>query len=134
MRDRPLGENNKYWLPTEEYRTALHYAAQYEEWQKELSIPPDTSKAVAYDGEKVKTSGGYDATSETAIRRYLIAQKKAKVEQTVVEVAPEIKGYLLLGVGYRMTYNQLKNRGIPCGKSYYYNKRQKFYYELSKKI
>lgn len=134
MRERPLCQSNPYWLPDEEYRTALHYAAQYQEWEKELRTPPDTSKAVTYDGEKVQTSGGYDATSEMAIRRYLIIRKKQKVETTITEVAPEIYTYLLLGVGYRLTYKQLENRGIPCGKSYYYKKRQRFYYELSKKI
>ena len=95
---------------------------------------PDTSKAITYDGDKVQTSGGYDACSEAAMRRYALAKKKQLVEDTVREVAPEIYEYLLLGVAYGVPFWKLQEKGISCEKTMYYERRKKFYYLLAKKI
>lgn len=133
--NRPLiDENNPYFLPKEEYLTALHYALQYKEWCKELSAAPDTSKTIAYDGEKVQTSGGYDSTAEVAIRRQMIAKKKRLVEDTIREAGGEIYPYLLRGVCGGQPFWELRQQGMPCEKDYYYKRRQKFYYLLSRKI
>lgn len=97
-------------------------------------MEPDTSKAITYDGEKVQTSGGYDACSETAMRRYMLEKKKKLVEDTAREVAPEIYDYLVLGVAYGWTFWQLQAKGMPCEKDMYYDRRHKFYYLLAQKI
>ena len=112
----------------------LHFSLQYPNWVQELRTEPDTSKAITYDEERVQTSGGYDACSETAMRRYALAKKKQLVEDTVREVAPEIYEYLLLGVAYGWTFWQLKQQGIQCEKTMYYERRRKFYYILAQKI
>ena len=101
---------------------------------QELRTEPDTSKAITYDGEKVQTSGEYDACSETAMRRYTLEKKKKLVEDTAREVAPEIYDYLILGVAYGWTFWQLQAKGMPCEKDTYYNRRRKFYHLLAKKI
>ena len=62
-------KNSKYWIPTEDFRTALHWSLRYPLWVAELSMEPDTSQAIRYDKERVQTSGNYDATVEMAIRR-----------------------------------------------------------------
>lgn len=134
MKNRVLSEKNRYHLPKEEFLTVLHFSQQYPNWERELRTMPDTSKAITYDGEKVQTSGGYDACSETAMRRYALAKKKQLVEDTVREVAPEIYEYLLLGVAYGWTFWQLKQQGIQCEKTMYYERRRKFYYILAQKI
>lgn len=112
----------------------LHFGRQYENWVKELRKIPDTSKAITYDADKVQTSGGFDPCAEMAMRRHMIERKKKLVDDTVEEVAPEIAEYLLLGVGYGFTFYQLKAEGMPCEKDMYYTRRQRFYYELSRKI
>lgn len=134
MHQRILSANNPYFLQKEEYLTVLHYALQYPAWEAELRTVPDTSKAITYDADKVQTSGGYDSNAETAMWRYTISQKKQMIDETVAMVAPEIKDYLLLGVAYGFTFYQLKDKGMPCEKDMYYNRRQRFFYELSKKI
>lgn len=134
MRNRILSEKNEFYLPKEEFLTVLHFSLQYPNWVQELRTEPDTSKAITYDEERVQTSGGYDACSETAMRRYELAKKKQLVEDTVREVAPEIYEYLLLGVAYGWTFWQLKQKGIQCEKTMYYERRRKFYYILAQKI
>ncbi len=129
-----MSEKNEYYLPKEEFLTVLHFSLQYPRWVKELQQEPDTSKAITYDGEKVQTSGGYDAAAETAMRRYILEKKKKLVEDTAREVAPEIYGYLILSVAYGWTFRQLQNKGMPCSKNTFYTLRRRFYYELSKRI
>ncbi len=93
VKNRVLSEKNRYYLPKEEFLTVLHFSQQYPNWVQELRTEPDTSKAITYDEERVQTSGGYDACSEAAMRRYALAKKKQLVEDTVREVAPEIYEY-----------------------------------------
>lgn len=134
MKNRVLSEKNEFYLPKEEFLTVLHFALQYPNWVQELRTEPDTSKAITYDEERVQTSGGYDACSETAMCRYMLEKKKKLVEDTAREVAPEIYDYLILGVAYGWTFWQLQAKGMPCEKDTYYNRRRKFYHLLAKKI
>ena len=129
-----MSEKNEFYLPKEEFLTVLHFALQYPNWVQELRTEPDTSKAITYDGEKVQTSGDYDAAAETAMRRYTLEKKKKLVENTAREAAPEIYDYLLLGVTYGWTFWQLQAKGMPCGNTAYYEKRRRFYYRLAQKI
>ena len=100
----------------------------------ELSLEPDTAQAIRYDKEKVQTSGNYDSTMELAIRRDELRRKKELLEETVRTVAPDIYKFLLLGVTQGRTVYQLIDEGMPCGKDYYIERRQQYYYEISKKI
>lgn len=127
-------KDNKYWIPAEDFRTALHWSLRYPLWVAELSIEPDTSKAIRYDKDKVQTSGNFDSTMEIALRRVELSRKKELLENTVKEVAPEIYKYLLLGVTQGRTVYQLIDEGMPCGKDFFIEKRQRYYYEISKKI
>lgn len=133
-RYKTLSTKNDYYLPEHEYLTAVHYALQYPQWCKELRRAPDSSKAITYDKIRVQSSNEYDANAELAMRRYEIARKKEMVERTAKEAGPEIYKWLLWGVTKGLTYWQLRQRGIPCGKNMYYTCRQRFYFELSKKI
>lgn len=127
-------KDSKYWIPAEDFRTALHWSLRYPLWVAELSIDPDTSKAIRYDKDKVQTSGNYDSTMETAIRRDELRRKKELLENTVREVAPDIYKYLLLGVTQGRTVYQLIDEGMPCSKDYFIERRQRYYYAISKKI
>lgn len=127
-------KDSKYWVPVEDFKTALHWSLRYPLWIAELSIEPDTSMAIRYDKDKVQTSGNYDATVETAIRRDELRRKAELLEGTVRDVAPEIYKYLLLGVTQGRTVYQLLDEGMPCSKDYFIERRQQYYYEISKKI
>lgn len=129
-----LSKNSKYYIQKEDYLNALHFCLRYPTWVAVLSTDPDTSKAIAYDQERVQTSGDSDPAAEIAIKRAEIAKKKQLVDDIIHEVAPEFEKYLRLGVCYGMPEWQLESMGMPCGKDLYYERRRKFYWMLSNKI
>jgi len=131
---RILSKDSKYYVEKELYLTTVHFCRQYPAWIAELSVEPDTSKAITYDKERVQSSNQYDATSEVAIRRADLARKVKLVEDTAAAIAGSMDKWLLLGVCHGMTYYQLQERGIPCGKDLYYMMRRKFYHAMAQRI
>lgn len=131
---RTLNEKNKYYIPREDYLTAIHYSLRYPRWLEEVNAAADTSMAIRYDSEKVQTSGGYDSTSEAAMRIAEINDKIKLIDNIINLVADDLAYWLRLGVCYGFNFNQLKNKGLPCERDVYYLVRKKYYYELSKKI
>jgi hypothetical protein len=99
-----------------------------------LSAKTDSSKAIRYDLDKIQTSGTSDPTSSLGIQRAELQQRIDLIEKTVNRVAPEIAKYLLEGVTIGLNYYQLENKGMPCSINYYYDKRQRVYYEIAKAL
>ena len=129
-------ENSKYYIPKEDYLTAIHYSLRYPLWKEEVETMADTSKGISYDKDKVQTSSGYDSTYEAAVK---IAEsnkqhKMQLVDDTIRDVANGLDYWLRLGVCYGLTFNQLKGKGLPCERDAYYLMRRKYYCELVKKI
>lgn len=136
MRHRPLTEKNKYYIPKEDYLTAIHYSLRYPNWVALLETAADTRGAIRYDKDRVQTSNNYDSTSETAIRMSEISSKKEIVD-SVIDVVAGADGlalWLRLGVCYGFTFSQLEQKGIPCGHRKYYEMRRRYYYELTQII
>ena len=133
---RILKEDNIYYLPKHTYLACIHYALQYRDWKAELDADRDTRGAIRYDKDRVQTSNDYDSTSETAIRMTQITDKCSLIDNCIRTACDgsNLEQYIRLGVCYGFTYYQLQDNGIPCGKNMYYSIRQRFYYELSKKI
>ena len=131
---RTLSKQNKYYIPKETFLTVIHYCKQYPMWEQELGTTLDQGKAIRYDGDRVQTSNQYDPTAEPAIKRAEIARKKDVVDGVAQSVAGAMYKWLLLGVCYDMPYYVLHQKGMPCGKNMYYDKRRQFYYEMSQKI
>jgi hypothetical protein len=127
-------KKSKYFVPAETYLTTVHYCRQYPLWKQELETEPDTSKGISYDKERVQSSNQYDATSDIAMRRQMIGRKKQLVDDTAALVGGPMAEWIILGVAHGLTYYQLQQRGMPCGKNMYYGLRQRFYFELSKEI
>lgn len=128
---RTLSKQNKYYIPKETFLMVIHYCKQYPMWEQELSITLDQSRAIRYDRDRVQSSNNYDPTSEPAIKRADIARKKEVVDNTAKSIAGVMYKWLILGVCYDMPYYVLKQKGIPCGKNMYYDKRRQFYYAMS---
>jgi hypothetical protein len=129
-------ENSDYYIPKEDYLTAIHYALRYPLWKEEVDCMADTSKAITYDKDRVQTSNSYDATFEAAVRisdSYPMSRIRM-IDNIIALVANGQDYYLRLGVCYGLTYNQLRTRKMPMGHRQYYEMRRKFYYELSKRI
>jgi hypothetical protein len=133
---RTLSERNQYYLPKHSYLACIHYALQYRDWQATLSADRDTRGAIRYDKEKVKTSNDYDSTSETAMKMTEIKEKCTIIDECISAACDgsNLDKWLRLGVCYGFAFFQLEQDHIPCGKDMYYRIRQRFYYELSKRI
>lgn len=125
---------SKYFVPKETFLTAVHYCKQYPLWIAELSLFSGGGKAIRYDTDRVQTSNQSDPTMEIAARRVEIEKKVKKVEDTARLVANDLDQWIIQGACYDLTYYQLKQRGIPCGKDLYYSLRRKFYCEISRRI
>lgn len=134
MKHRPLNEKNKYYLPKEDYLTAIHYALRYPMMLAELNDARDTSTAIRYDKDRVQTSPGSDMILNAAVRASNLSDKIQLIEDTIVICANGLDRYLKLGVCYGLTFNQLKAKGMPLERTAYYEMRRKFYYVLSSKI
>ena len=119
-RQRTPAKSSKYYVPKEEYLTVLHFCRQYPEWEKEIS---DSMKTGCLSSQE------YDQGRIT-----LIMRKKAVLEMAIRKTANGMDEWLFLGVCHGLTYLQLKQRGIPCGRNQYYEMRQRFYYILSRVI
>ena len=132
---RTLSENNQYYLPKHAYLTCIHFALQYRDWKAMLEADRDTRGAVRYDKDKIQTSGDYDSTSSTAMRMVEIQREVEMIDDIISEVADVgMQQYLRLSVCYGFTFYQLEDQRIPCSRKYIAKLRQRFYYELSKKI
>ena len=129
-------KKTKYYLPKEDYLTAIHYSLRYPLWKEELDSFADTSKAITYDKERVQTSNNYDSTFEAAIRisESEMAAKVKLIDDTITLTAKGQDYYLRLGVCYGLTFEQLKSKGLPYEKDAYYEMRRHYYYELLRKI
>lgn len=133
---RAPSEKSKYYIPKEDYLTAIHYSLRYPLWKQEVESMADTSKAIVYDKDKVQTSGNYDSTFEAAAK-ILASDKQHKmqiIDDTLAFVAGDMAYWLKLGVCYGLIFEQLKGKGMPCEKDKYYLMRRHYYFELSKRI
>lgn len=135
MQYRRPRRKSKYWVEPEIFDSVVTYCRCYPLWVKELQTLPDTSKAIVYDKDRVQTSGDYDATAETAMRREELARKVKLIEDTASEAAPEMRAWLIRGVTDKgVTLNDLLAQGMPWNKNVYAKARAYFYYLMSRRI
>lgn len=127
-------EKSKYYIPKEDYLTAIHYSLRYPLWKEEVADMANTAKAIVYDKDKVQSSSNYDSTFEAAVRIQEKQHKLQLIDDTIHDVADGMDYWLRLGVCYGLTFEQLKGKGMPCEHKKYYLIRRMYYYKLSKKI
>lgn len=129
-------EKSKYYIPKEDYLTAIHYSLRYPLWKEEVEAMADTSKAITYDKDKVQSSSDYDNTFEAAVKiaKSNKQHKMQLVDDTITLVANGMDYWLRLGVCYGLTFDQLKGKGMPCERDCYYLMRRRYYFELIQKI
>lgn len=129
-------KKSKYYIPREDYLTAIHYALRYPLWMQELNDMANTARAITYDKDRVQSSGGYDSTYEAAVRisESDIRKKTKLIDDIITLVSNGMDDWIRMGVCYGLTFDQLKGKGMPCERDMYYEMRRHFYYELSFKI
>lgn len=131
---RELSQKNKYFIPREDYLTAIHYSLRYPLWLAELDDARDTATAIRYDKDKIQTSPDGDMVFNAATRAVQISEKVQLIDGIIQMCADDLEYFLRLGVCYGLTFNQLKSKGMPCEHKKYYEMRRRYYYELSKMI
>ena len=130
-----LRHTGKYELSKHVFAHAYHYAMQYKEWKTEHNQLTSTVKAITYKPDRAKTNSLSDPIMEITARRLFLESKMHIIEETCRESDKFIWLYLLRGVTEEnTTYQKLRNAGMPCGKNYYYDRRRRFYWLLSRKI
>lgn len=131
---RELSQKNKYYIPREDYLTAIHYSLRYPLWLAELDDARDTSTAIRYDKDKVQSSPNADMVFNAANRAIQISERVQLIDGIIQLCAGDLEYFLRLGVCYGLTFNQLKSKGMPCEHKKYYEMRRQYYYELSRMI
>ncbi len=129
-------ESGKYWLPKQRFLTVYHHCLQYPEWKDEYQALQSSIgiSAVNYDGMP-HGSGVGDPTSSEAIRLADLDAKMKLLEDTVMEVAPEIYQWLLKGVTEDRPFYYLHDTmRMPLERDAYYERRRKFYYLMAHKL
>ena len=135
---RTPSKNNKYYLPKEEYLTAVHYALRYPYLLEELNTiaNADTAQGISYDKDKVDSSNMSDSTAKTAIMRAELKDKIKKISEALKEAteSEDEENFLRLHVCYGFNYWQLVAKGMKSGQYRFSNMRQYFYFSLARKI
>lgn len=129
-------KKSKYYVPTQKYHTTRSFCLQYREWMDEYNaLAEGGMKAIIYTGMP-HGSGSGNPTAEAGERMAVLSKNIKLIQDTVTEVAPELYKWLLKGVTERdVSFDYLKQvMSIPCERDYYYDRRQKFYYTISKKL
>lgn len=131
---KPLNRR-RYDISKHRFYELYHYCLQYKEWKDELKFTTDSVKGVIIT-DMPHGSGTGDPTSNLAIRRAELFGRCKTIEETAKEADAELWEYLLKGItDENASYTYLRQvMNIPCGKNYYYEKRRKFYYLLSRKV
>jgi hypothetical protein len=129
-----IATKNKYSLPREDYLTALHYSLRYPLWLEELKTAADTGKGIRYDLDKVQTTNDHDITSEVALRMVEVSGKINLIDDVIKLCSKGMDDWLRKGVCYGLTFDQLKAKGMPCERKYYYQMRRMYYFELMQRI
>lgn len=133
---RPLNEK-KYGISKHAFSTAYSYCLQYQEWKEELEAEDTTLKSPQITGMP-SAHNGSDATGNLAQRRVELQRKVEKIEETVKEAIGADKilyAYLLEYVTTEgSTFQWMKQKGIPCERTYFYQLRRYFYFLMAKKI
>lgn len=113
---RPL--NKRYGISKHAFLTAYSYCHQYREWHKAL------------------TSGAREDDHGSNVVE--IEEKIQKIENTVAEAVqdyPALYPFLLEYVTEEgTTFQQMQQKGMPCGSTLFYTLRRRFYFLMSGRI
>lgn len=118
---------NKYEISRNKFKELKYFCRQYREKSSQLrSICEISSPTIRTGG----SGRGADKTSSLAIKKAQLEYDIKIIEESAKEAAEDIYKYIISNVADGIPYKYL---GVPCGQRYFYEKRQKFFYLLSKK-
>ncbi len=132
---RKMDYSGKYKLSRFEFGYAKWFSLKYPEWLEEYNSLKDSVKAITYDKEGHGFGQVIDSTGELASKRAELRRKMLLIERAAFDAGGDIGEYILKSVIYEdMTFEDMKAQGMPCERTYFYEKRRKYYYLLSQVI
>lgn len=131
-----LSTKNKFYISKHAFYAAYHFAMQYSEWKLEYeSLISSAVRGIDY--EKDNTGGSFegDSTSRIAIKTAPLKRNLDLINSLAVLAGDDLSQYILQAVTIEgVTYNYLRQRGMPCSRNEFYLRRRKFYYLLSQHL
>lgn len=134
---RTPSKKNPYWLSKHAFLMTVHFCLQYPEWRREREeiLVDAQASAIMYTDMPKGTAVDSDPTMEAAEKLAKLSKKMDIIEKTASEIAPELAGWLVKGVTENISYATLRSAyGIPCGHRQYQRIRQRFFFEVNKKM
>ena len=127
-----MSKKNNWYIDPERYLELKHFCLQYPEWRRKLNflMPMATSSYANQKPRKGRATS--DVVGSFMEQSFEIITMVDMVENSCMEADHAIWRWLLVGVTENVGYEELKARGIPCGKDYYYDAYHKFFYILDK--
>ena len=126
-----ISKKNKWWIPSERYLELKHFCLQYETWierRKDIILSMPNSSEMEIGRGNVKT----DPIVKAVIAAKYYEDLVIIVVSSCKKASEDIWWWILEGVTKDLGYEELRARGIPCGKDYYYEAYHKFFYILDK--
>lgn len=123
-----LSQNNSYHISKHRYYELKHFCLQYHEWESARRTDILKSSSIIKPGSEWSDPVGDAAAKNADIYRNM---------KLVRDAALSIDGigeYIFKAVTDGYSYNYLRTKlGMPCGKSYYYEKYRKFFWVLNER-
>ncbi len=130
MSRRPI-VSKTYNLSKARYYELMYWCRQYPEWVAKVRQVCGVGN-VQYDG----MPHGTGTSNPTEAHVIATEEEQANIkllEDTVAAVAEGWSKWLLVAVTQDATYDELRMKGIPCGRRQFYDGRRRFFYLLSQR-
>lgn len=128
-----MSPKNKYYIDKDRKYELIHFCRQYRKWKEALlDVEGWTTPPIKHD--KVNT-GNYisDPTARAAAIRKFYLDRLEMIEHAANEADPALADYIVRGVCYESTYDNMRLfLNIPCSRDTYYDRRAKFLWILDK--
>lgn len=125
---------NKYGISNKRYKELCGFCEQYPEWKEELSRGESGIKSPALGEPTCFTGSKSDRTMTIAVRRAMIAEKVALIEETAKEAAPDLWQYIIKSACYEQPFWYIRDlMAIPCNERSFYDMRRYFFFLLNQK-
>ncbi|MBQ6384731.1 MAG: hypothetical protein IJJ38_00990 [Lachnospiraceae bacterium] len=134
---RTPSKSNPYWLSKHNFLMVVHFCLQYPEWQREKEeiLLDAQASGIRYTDMPKGTAFDPDPTMEAGGRLAELSRRIDIINKTAYEISPQLARWLIKGVTENLSYESLRSaHGLPCGDKQYRKIRQRFYYEVSKKL
>ena len=129
-----MSKKNKWYIDPERYLELKHFCLQFDSFKNDYfsSITVNGSSYIRRfpsRNERFKRASLVETTVEYLEDRN---NKMDMIIKCAKKADRDIYSWILKGVTKGLGYEELRARGIPCGKDYYYEAYHKFFYILDK--